>query len=122
MTQHITTKELIDNARDYYERRKLFAQNSVGLERIVYITPEGYRCAIGASLTDDSLQAIKSSKIQNCNIVALLMAKIVSFESEGFAATLQELHDLWAAHRPGHEKQDKENFLFLLNITSENNS
>ena len=94
--QHIPVREAAQTALAYYKRGHLGAQASVGaacVYRYRYGLP--YRCAIGASLTDETLATILKQR-RNSNRVGILIDKgIITTDDPIALADLQDAHDRW---------------------------
>lgn len=116
MQQHLTIKEIAQNALDYHEAGLLGAQLSqeeLANEGVAckYVYMDGkHRCAIGASFNPTFIEACRVNYEMNTNLTITGFAGgkglVLIVSNMGAAAVLQDLHDNWAriVQRKGNDE------------------
>jgi len=87
MHTYISHATLVNACYKYWKAKKLGYQKSNSSCELFY--EDGARCAIGAAM-DPKIHG----DIEDSNVYELVRDKYVIFENAGFAATLQEAHDV----------------------------
>jgi hypothetical protein len=120
--QYITTKELIANAKACYEARRLTAQLPADEATCLYYhetkSGETCYCAIGASLSAETLAAIVPTH-NRAKLINLLIRELACFENSQYARDLQNAHDKWAdsvKYQSRDIESHRNNFLLMLGI------
>lgn len=107
-------------AREYYEAGRLTPQHlDESMRECVYETRDGYRCAVGAALDDDTLSAIGAGRLMACSVDLIGCIELDPADRPHVLA-LQRLHDGWAtdANKYGSDdnrtNQSRRDFLAML--------
>lgn len=109
MTQQLTLEEVKRNARNWYNLKMLTAQHpDPNARECRNRGHDGYRCAVGASFNEETLNATPAGSVYYVQGKGL-----IGFESEAEmweVSRIQDLHDNWA--RNGHtDKYFEQKFL-----------
>lgn len=125
MTQTLTVEEIKENARKYYQLKKLTAQHpNPKFRRCTYKTNDDYCCSIGASLTQKTLKEIDEAHFNEINISRLRDTKIINFNTEAEFNEIwdiQQAHDHWAnrAQLDKDSKLEEETFCNIIGLEAE---
>lgn len=95
-TQKLTVAAVKFHALEFYKRKKLAAQHPDQSKRYcAYELEGGYRCAIGAAMSDIVLKSI--GVMQGCPLQGLRNRGIIDFSEKELSALqrLQDRHDTW---------------------------
>ncbi len=90
----LSKQDLIDNAREYYEKGKLGAQDP-DVENCEYISENGFRCAIGASLNEGQIKEVLNNEWNGQSVETLIEKEVFKTSAPVFAKKLQYAHDNW---------------------------
>lgn len=95
--QTITKAEVIAAARAYYEKGQLTAQQEEPKVRKCKYKVNGFRCAVGACLSEETLEMILSDSM-NERGVSVFWGRFLTAENDDvkvFVEDLQFCHDRW---------------------------
>ena len=102
MTQHITLKEVEAACRTAYKENRLIAQGPTSIDYGYQVLGEDKVvrvCAIGAALTDETLEVISTKKLQQVPIGAIIREteSLISWDADDFQELvhIQQCHDRW---------------------------
>ena len=109
MTQHLTLAGVKAKAIEYYNAGKLTAQDP-GIGCLYSSREMTCRCAIGASLSEETLKEVFEAHVNYKKINSLREKKIISYsDSEHLELTfIQMAHDRWCRKAMDHLDDEAE--------------
>jgi hypothetical protein len=97
MTQTLTIPETLAAVRKALAENRLSAQHGGGC---VYRTPEGYGCAIGVCLSEETAAAVDAAGLNDQSVRLIAFDEHVVLDGPSpFYVELQASHDAWANGR-----------------------
>ena len=117
LRQTLTLAEVKAACRRYYDMSKLIAQHPKPRKRrLVFVSPDGYRCAVGAALSDETIAK---------GIITLgdyvINVDILYADNESKIGSIMLTHDSWASATEPHIREYYERE-FLRMIEYEKNT
>ena len=107
--QHLTLQDVVTACRRALEDGTLGALRHESCE---YDYGDGYHCAVGVALTDDTLSVIQERGCNDEEVAHLIHAGIITIKENDLddIRDLQIDHDKWASPRKSNEFWNRENF------------
>ncbi|MCK1741352.1 hypothetical protein IVA80_10870 [Bradyrhizobium sp. 139] len=94
---NLTLESVKQKGREYYEAGKLTAQHpDESMRECVYETNDGYRCVVGAALSEEQLTEIGQTSHMTCSVDLIGCIHMDATEMPQIRS-LQRLHDAWAS-------------------------